>query len=145
MISNTINTSISDIEKQLLRKSVTLLDDNIVQFDASLDMCDICLEIIIGRAREFFTHDKPFYLLIDISASAIPNVKKRAKLKAHLKHNFQYINHMSVITGKNRFINLMAKFIWEGVKHNSISIHTTRGQALNTILKKRNKIIKVPL
>ena len=126
-------------EKEKLKAGVHLIDDCIIEYKISLAMSELELNVIKEHLSIFFTEKKDYFILIDLSESKLPNTEQKKVIKKFITPAYHYTKHMAVFTGKNMLINLMAKFILGSVLLNSISLHTTRQQALNTIYKKRNR------
>jgi hypothetical protein len=77
--------------------------------------------------------EQQFYLLIDLSDAGPPSLEVRMALKRNwIAIQEQYVQAL-VITGKNNFINIAAKFVFASAGVKNYRIFTNLEQALATI------------
>ena len=125
------DSSLEEIE--LLRSRVSLLPNGVIQFKEAPVMSEFQCEVMWSKVEEMIDTNKENYLLVDLTGIEPPNARIRAKIKECVNRFGEHVNHAALVTGRNKIVNLVAKFVVGGLGFQSISFHGTREQALKAI------------
>ena len=81
--------------------------------------------------------DDEFFLLIDLSNSKPPSIKVRRALKRNFNSLDNRPRKVFIFTGKNKFVNIAAKFVMSSAGLGDSLIFTLKEEAIKAIPKKR--------
>jgi len=80
--------------------------------------------------------NEKFFLLIDLSNTNPPSIQARKALKRNFKAFEKQLKTVFIYTGKNKFMNIAAKFVLTSAGLNNLRLFTTREQAINSLPRK---------
>ena len=132
-----MGTSRSFEEK--LQEDIYLLDDVTAVFKHDGVLSDYELGTMFHKLNTITNHLDQFYYIIDAQGSQEVSAEQRRFLMKKLSEISGKLIHISVVTGKNVFLNLLAKFVFGGIGFKSIKIHKTFKEAKDEILQQKNK------
>ncbi len=126
----------SNIEQIMLIKSrVSFLSDTIIFFKEIPIQTIFTVDLIFDHLELLVSKMNKGYLLVDLTEAKRPNAIVRRKLNERLNslYSKKKLEHIAFFTGKNKLLNITAKFIMFGVSSSSYSIHKYKKDAINII------------
>jgi hypothetical protein len=80
--------------------------------------------------------NEPFFILVDLSSTNPPSIQARKTLKRNFNSFDNQLINVFVFSGKNKFINMAAKFVLSSAGLKNFRLFTTKEQAINSIPRK---------
>ena len=120
-------------------KRIKLTDEDTIYITVPPKINMFIIELTFKRIGQLIDKNKPNYFLINLSDSPRPTAAQRARIRALLNPYTDYIKFASIYTEKNKFLNLIAKFVLGGVGFKKYAIHVKKEEALKAINHVKNK------
>lgn len=124
-----------DIERT--KKRVYAEAKDIFRYDELIRPTSLDIHLAIDRIAELSHGLKKYYIILDLTKSEPPSPDQRACLK-ECWSSLHGLQHIAAFTGKNSFMNIIAKFVISSFK-SSFSMHRTITQARKKIAQLKGK------
>ncbi len=135
-VTNTITTHVdTEAERAKLAQRVVLYQNNVIVYDDASYLSEFTVRTMFGQVRKILEDGQNYFLLIDLTTSRKPSALIRAIISEEVEKIKRQIIHCSVYSGKNKMINLLAKFSLGGLGFDSYTISSTLQEALNQFTK----------
>jgi len=85
--------------------------------------------------REMAANEE-FFLVVDLSRTNPPSIEVRKTLKRNFNSLKDQLLKVFIFTGKNKFMNIAAKFVFSSAGIKNFILFTTREQTINSIPRK---------
>lgn len=132
------NEDCTEIEKQLILDRVWLEGD-LIFYDEVPVMSPYQIELMWKKIADITDPSCDYYMIVNLTNSKPPNAEQRAVLIENIKKVNSRLKHCAVYTGKNKLINLVAKFVIGSDVFHSYNLCKNKEEALAIISDVKNK------
>lgn len=124
----------TDEEIELLKSQVEKINGDTILWKEVPVPTVFQINIFNEKLKELTVEKKNYYMIVDLTCSERPKADAINAIRKML-NNFTGLKYLAVFTGKNRILNIAAKFLVArlGLLSSEFSMHKTKEEALEAI------------